>query len=373
MPAKPSGPWLRQEAERNRGYYVWLCGRRVCLHTKDKTEADLRYHALMLKAGMGEPAVVAAATTLGVRELVGRFLGWAHGELAESTVAKLKFFLARFLRHLVGNPPAASITPDVAHAWLRSHRWGRTTRHGAASALKQCFKYGVEQLGGLLPVNPLAKLVKPRPQRSSCQLTPEQVAAIDAALDRVRELGDILRFLMATGCRTTEARRIESRHLTPEDRCVRFPPAEGKGERPRVIHCNEAAWALLTAAAAKHSSGPAFRNRYGGPWTKDALARAAARLRKRIGLAHWTPRTLRHWYATRALLAGIDTVTVGELMGHANQRMVAETYQHVIAQRGHLAAAAERAAAAASPPAVRRQSRPDRRKAARPRGSTTGS
>lgn len=60
------------------------------------------------------------------------------------------------------------------------------------------------------------------------------------------------------------------------------------------------------------------------------------RLRKRTGLESICAYTLRHGFATESLKQGIDTTTVGVLMGHANPGMVAQVYQHLAQDRGYL-------------------------------------
>ena len=44
----------------------------------------------------------------------------------------------------------------------------------------------------------------------------------------------------------------------------------------------------------------------------------------------------RHGFCERLLESGVEHLTVAELMGHANGRMVATTYQHLTKAHAHL-------------------------------------
>ena len=52
---------------------------------------------------------------------------------------------------------------------------------------------------------------------------------------------------------------------------------------------------------------------------------------------------IRHTFATDALLNGLDSVVVAELMGHKDGSQVARTYQHVARNIAFLKAAAKQA------------------------------
>jgi site-specific recombinase XerD len=85
--------------------------------------------------------------------------------------------------------------------------------------------------------------------------------------------------------------------------------------RKRHIPLNDAALAALMTANQYSSDGPAvFRNRYGEPlqtprqWFEEALENA------KIDDFSW--HYLRHTFARRLVMAGVDLRTVEQLMGH---------------------------------------------------------
>jgi integrase len=51
----------------------------------------------------------------------------------------------------------------------------------------------------------------------------------------------------------------------------------------------------------------------------------------------------RHSFTTRSLKAGVDSVTLSFLLGHADTSMLARTYAHLDQEVGHLQEALEKA------------------------------
>jgi len=78
-------------------------------------------------------------------------------------------------------------------------------------------------------------------------------------------LKQVLAFMRETGCRPGEATMMEKRHVDLENREVRFKIGEdktsGKTSRPRVIHLNDTALAMVKSLMAQRPSGPLLRTR----------------------------------------------------------------------------------------------------------------
>ncbi len=150
-----------------------------------------------------------------------------------------------------------------------------------------------------------------------------------------------------TGCRPKEARTVEARHF--DGSCWVFPVKESKGRRDqRVILLNETALAITRRLALKNPEGPIFRNVYGKPWTKNALIQQTKRLTKRLGF-HICPYAIRHTFATDAITRNIDIVTIAELMGHKDLKMLHRIYQHIRKRSDHLRKALDAATCGTTP------------------------
>jgi integrase len=132
--------------------------------------------------------------------------------------------------------------------------------------------------------------------------------------------GDFLDFLWLTGCRPMEARKIESHHVDLANAMVIFPPSEAKGElNERVIFLPVAA--ILIVERNMREDGPVFLNTRGRPWTKNSINCRFQRLKKKLNFPACAY-CIRHSFATEGLKKGIDSLTLAQLMGHADTSML---------------------------------------------------
>jgi site-specific recombinase XerD len=96
------------------------------------------------------------------------------------------------------------------------------------------------------------------------------------------------------------------------------------------------ALAIIKRLALKYPEGKLFRNRLGNPWTSDAFNCRCATLRETLGFDTIFPYAVRHTFITDMLIAGIDAISLAELVGHKDATMILKVYQHVALVPGHL-------------------------------------
>lgn len=94
----------------------------------------------------------------------------------------------------------------------------------------------------------------------------------------------------------------------------------------------------MTELVGRRPEGSLLRNSEGGPWTKDAVNCAFCRLEKKVEKKYHLG-AFRKGFATKALKAGVDTVTLAHLMGHRDPSMVSRVYGQVQQDPEHMAAA----------------------------------
>src|SRR5437867_429533 len=98
---------------------------------------------------------------------------------------------------------------------------------------------------------------------------------------------------------------------------------------------------LTEQLVAEHPDGPIFRNRFGLPWSNNAIRTRFIRLRKKFPeLTGVVAYSYRHTFATDGLVNGVPIATVAELLGHTSTAMIEEHYGHLAKERSYLHQAA---------------------------------
>lgn len=322
---------------RRGGWYVWVRGKlhRLAVGKGSKEEAWKQYHRLMLEE---EPNRRKEPVSFSV--LADLLLDWVKGHRGELT-------FTWYLRHLCsaarsfGDVMAHEIRPAHVHRWLDRSGWGRSTQHGAITAVKRATRWGVRQ--GLIDSDPLDGLEKPGIARRRLIPTPDQARMFLDSVDG--PFRDLLFLLHETGMRPSEAYRVEASHVDWARSHVVFADHKTSSVdgRPRVIYLTTAAMDLLRRLAQAHPEGPLLRNKRGAPWTRHAVAHRFARLRKRLGMGgEATADALRHLFVTDCLDKGVPIATVAELAGHKSTAMVERHYGHLHERHAHLLDAVSR-------------------------------
>jgi integrase len=146
-----------------------------------------------------------------------------------------------------------------------------------------------------------------------------------------------------TGARLQELRKLEACHVESQLSRIVLPPTQAKGKKYyRTIYLTAMACEIVDRLSVVNPTGPLLRNSEGNPWTKNAVNCAFERLRKKIGVKYHIG-AFRKGYATEALKAGIDTVTVAHLLGHRDPSMISKVYGQVQHDPEHMAKSATKA------------------------------
>ena len=222
----------------------------------------------------------------------------------------------------------------------------RRERHNGASAVNRQvtilrnFYRAMVAMDHMEPrSNPMAHFprIKAAPRKLPVFLNEEEVRALLAAprTDTVLGLRDraILTLLYATGIRATECAILIEANVNLPDRTIRV---FGKGGRERVLPLNEQVVRVL--AQYRQARGPVakhemfFRGRYGRGMSRQAVFQRVRRHGSRARLAKTlSPHRLRHTFATHLVKAGVNLITIRDLLGH---RWITSTqiYLHTTAE-----------------------------------------
>jgi integrase/recombinase XerD len=247
--------------------------------------------------------------------------------LADSTLVRKKAALASFYRFhshrdasipallgdSAGTRPTGSYVPLLAHTRPRS---GKVERFS--------------------PTKPLTR-------KMPATLTPEETQCLVSACRRARDRflltlldGSGLRVGEALGLRHSDLRlRAGEVHVVPRETNVN--DARVKGMKGRIVPVGPA---VLDAYAdymeteygtldSDYVFVNLFRGPHGAPMTAENVKDLSKRLRKRSGVAHFSPHALRHTYATRLLRAQVPVEVVSELLGHSSIQVTVQSYAHL--------------------------------------------
>lgn len=240
----------------------------------------------------------------------------------------------------LGSRPVREVKPAELESWACKPTWGDTTRHTYLGVV----------LMVLRPHAPGLKVLRPSPRSrgADCVLTDEQFALLLAEVRRCRcknDLAELLLTLRSTGARPQEIAPLAVADVDWVNKLVRLGKHKTgrKTGAPRLIRLNSDALAVLEQQRARYGTGLLFRNACGRAYSNTAIAYrlrpASARLGTRV-IAYG----LRHGFATEALVKGVPSALVAELLGHKGTKMLETHYSHLGDRARELQDAVERLA-----------------------------
>lgn len=263
------------------------------------------------------------------------YLEWAANNLKPRTYEGQKWYLQSFAESC---GPLRIDELRIFHVtqWLDGKkRWGETTRSNASRCVKRVFNWAVDQQ--ILAKNPVVNLKTGRGRNRIQPMLEDNYLKLKRAASP--ELKLLLFVLKQTGARPIEIYNLTWDEVSAETFCIKdHKTARTKGS-PRTIYLSRAMQRLMPRLQMKRKSGceHVFLNTRGKPWNCNSVQLSLNRLRRKLGIKEPVfAYGLRHAYATDALLRGINTATVAELMGHADTTMVCRVYGHLSSQRKYL-------------------------------------
>ncbi len=350
---RPHHPWYRAAAD---AWYVEVGGTQHFLGrhpdglpeprkrkrgdppTRPPKAIEAAYHRLMASGAARLPGAPHVATVCDL------FLDFSQKHHAAHTYEGYRAFLQDFCE-TYGTLLGSDLKPLHVTRWLDAHPGWKGSRRNAVVAVKRAFNWADAE--GLLQPNPVKAVKKPPQRRRDRVLTAGERAEILAAIPD-RHFREFVFALLETGARPGEVRTVTAADVNLELgvwTLAEHKTAKKTG-RPRVVYLTPAMVELSRRLVGQYPDGPLFR----GPRSKRGFTRNGVRcrfrnLRARLPhLAGVISYTMRHSYATQALVNGVGVAQVAELLGHVDTGMVMQHYAHLAADVRHMRDAAMRAA-----------------------------
>lgn len=227
------------------------------------------------------------------------------------------------------------ITETDCREWsARFAKKGSATRfNNSIALLRHVIAVAVEN--GVVVNNPATVLERKTVKAKKLELpTLDQFSSLIAEIRRPNarfssSCADFTEGLAYTGCRLSEAGRIEWRDLnfTAGEILVKGDPEEGtKNGEIRRIPMIPSARTLLERMRAERPDEPANTPVFKVRESQKAIDRAA----KKIAMVRITHHDLRHFFATVCIESGVDIPTVSRWLGHKDGGVLAmKTYGHL--------------------------------------------
>jgi len=261
-------------------------------------------------------------------DFVEQFLKWSeqqHRPKTQELHSGNCKVLKRFFRGTWLDEITQGMVEDFKLTRAQERRWGKSkqitvsgvTVNRALSTLRLIFNYA-ERCGFLVP-NPVKHVPFFQEAGRTRIISPEEERAYLAAASQ--PLTDIARIMLDTGMRPEEVFRIEKTNLDFVQRTILNPFGKTRAARRKLTMTNDV-WSILRGRSASSDSPFVFPSpdRPERPIGSVRKAHDAALRRAKIAPA-FRLYDLRHTYASRAVMAGVDLPTLAALLGHTGVQM----------------------------------------------------
>lgn len=272
----------------------------------------------------------------------------SKGQLEAATKNQYDNAVAMWKRLLGENTPLDKLTHQVLAARIGGHPWASPKScNNYLIPLRGIFAF--EYRGRKALDNPMAGIKNlPVVKKIPDPFTPDERALIlsDMAARYDPRIGAYFTFMFFTGMRPEEAIALQWRDIDWNDAIARvqrvrtFRGSERDGSKTHterdVELVSPAVAALEVMKAYTFMKGPdacVFENPVtGNPWHDERSQRDHywTPTLKRLGIRHRRAYNTRHTYATTALMRGVNPAYIARQLGHANTKMLFDTYSRWI-------------------------------------------
>jgi len=209
----------------------------------------------------------------------------------------------------------------------------RRTFNGTLLVLNQVLGVAVEN--GILAANPASQLERLKVVRDKPPLPNQQdFQRLLTYLDRnpypqIQAAARFIRLLASTGCRKSEAAKIEWRHVDFEggQLTIQGDPVYGpKNWKPRTIPLFPELKAFLQTEFSRQNPQAGEKTVAEVKEATGTLAKAC----KELGIRRLRHKDLRDLFATRCIEQGVDIPTIANWLGHSDGgALLMSTYAHL--------------------------------------------
>lgn len=322
----------------NLGVYYWQAkiggkSRRGSLGTKSKSVAKARLRAYMDAARVRfEGGAVEGLVTLG-----DWLAEWLRREQARPSIKPgTKEDYEKKAKALEGadvmGKAFSKVTAEDCREWWRElcDAVAPITANARLRVMKAVIALAMAETGRAddptrgLSRKPVRRLVRKMPAADTVRQVAETIRA--QGKRHSGECAAMVEFAAYSGMRPAEVAAVRGEDLDGEWLVVRGGEDGTKNHEERLVPINRALRGVIEREG--------FGDRAGKLFSIKSPTRALRAACVRLGIDSVTPYTLRHFFATSCMEAGVDVATVADWMGHKDGGvLLLKTYTHV--RRAH--------------------------------------
>lgn len=316
-----------------RGEYWWynfrFKGRKIQGPTKvkSKTEARAIQEAVRLRLAKGEVGIEEKEPAPNFKQAMKDFLSQAKGELRESSAHRYEIASKPLLRYFK-DIEIDRITPELVEKYKASRR-KHTVKRTDTLIRPASINRELACLKALLNRNRIRveiKMLREDNDQMRVLSVEEQGKYLVAASQPLR---DIATLMLETGMRPEEVYRIRKENVHLNEGYLYNPYGKTKAAKRKVPLSDGAADILRRRIDKAHTY--LFRGRANRKGEKDKplikVNNAHYSALERSKVRDFRLYDLRHTWASRMAMAGVDLVTLAALLGHSKLAMVTR-YAH---------------------------------------------
>ena len=267
-------------------------------------------------------------------DLTKRWLESIRGHLKLSSYNRRVTCINQLIPLFKGKPVRSLGLADI-EKWKAT----RTPKLSARSfnieleTLRLLFEYAKEDLRIILE-NPVSRIKRRKQDKKQSSIpTKAQFAAFIQEIRNVaKDTAYFVEFLAYSGLRLGEAREVVWQDINFESKILLVTGGEigTKNHETRTIPLFSPLEELLKKLRNSNSSNHSSIQRNTRIFQIDSAKKAIAGACKRLSLPHWGHHTMRHFFCSNAIEAGIDFKVIAEWLGHKDGGvLVAKTYGHL--------------------------------------------
>jgi integrase len=295
--------------------------------TKDMVAARQIEAAYRVKLAKGEVGIEERQPAPDFKTAMTDFLAWSKFEhSAKSNTHRRYTTSSKALLRYFKDTPLDRITSDSVEGfkrWRMKQKGERTNKKLCPATVNRelaCLKILFNRFKRIVPLNPVSDVRFLKEDNEQMRvLSPEEEKTYLLAASQ--PLRDIATLMVETGMRPEEVCRIRRENVHLRHGYLFNPYGKTKAAR-RKVPLSERAARVLAKRLEKPKGIYLFRGRGVGDAPVLHVNRAHTSAVTRSKVRQFRLYDLRHTWATRAAMAGVDIVTLAAMLGHSKLAMV---------------------------------------------------